>query len=306
MNYGALIVAAGMSSRMGDFKPMMTIGSISVSQRVVATFKQAGIDNIVMVTGYNADALEHHLAKNGIIFLRNENYETTSMFDSVCIGLEYMKNKVDRVLFTPVDIPLFTVDTVKKLMESDGEIVRPKCGKKYGHPIAMSAKVLNRITSYTGENGLKGAIDRFENIVDIKIKDEGTIHDADTKEDFSKLLEYHNNQLVHPIVDICFAKEKVFFNSDIYLLLSLVDETGSVLEACEKMHISYSSGWNIINKLESQLSTPIILRKQGGCKNMRSCLTEYGKEFLANYSSLQAEVRKVSDELFLSFFPEFK
>ena len=50
----ALIVAAGMSSRMGDFKPMLSIGSITIAQRVVATFHQAGIRRIVMVTGFNA------------------------------------------------------------------------------------------------------------------------------------------------------------------------------------------------------------------------------------------------------------
>ena len=37
MQIGALIVAAGMSKRMGEFKPMLSIGSISVDQRVVAT-----------------------------------------------------------------------------------------------------------------------------------------------------------------------------------------------------------------------------------------------------------------------------
>ena len=37
MEIGALIVAAGMSSRMGEFKPKLSIGSISDAQRVVAT-----------------------------------------------------------------------------------------------------------------------------------------------------------------------------------------------------------------------------------------------------------------------------
>ena len=50
MQTAALIVAAGMSSRMGDFKPMLSIDSISIAKRVVATFRQAGIRKIVMVT----------------------------------------------------------------------------------------------------------------------------------------------------------------------------------------------------------------------------------------------------------------
>ena len=58
MTSAALIVAAGMSSRMGDFKPLLNIGSISIAQRVVATFQQAGVEKIVMITGYNAVLLE--------------------------------------------------------------------------------------------------------------------------------------------------------------------------------------------------------------------------------------------------------
>lgn len=93
MQTAALIVAAGMSSRMGDFKPMLSIGSISIAQRVVATFRQAGIRRIVMVTGFNAVTLERHLSSSGVIFLRNEAYETTQMFDSVKIGLAYLRGK---------------------------------------------------------------------------------------------------------------------------------------------------------------------------------------------------------------------
>ena len=108
MQTGALIVAAGKSSRMGDFKPMLQLGSISIAQRVINNFRQAGISKVVVVTGYHADVLECHLASNNVVFLRNENYANTHMFDSVRIGLEYLKDKVDTVLFTPVDVPLFT------------------------------------------------------------------------------------------------------------------------------------------------------------------------------------------------------
>ena len=118
MTTGALITAAGMSSRMGEFKPMLNIGSVSIAQRTVANFRQAGVDGIVMITGYNALELERHLAGNGIEFLRNEGYETTGMFDSVRIGLAYLKDKVDVILFSPVDIPLFKSSTVEALLES--------------------------------------------------------------------------------------------------------------------------------------------------------------------------------------------
>ena len=69
MQTGALIVAAGKSSRMGDFKPMLQLGSISIAQRVINNFRQAGISKIVVVTGYHADVLECHLASNNVVFL---------------------------------------------------------------------------------------------------------------------------------------------------------------------------------------------------------------------------------------------
>ncbi len=120
METGVVIVAAGISSRMGDFKPMLNIGSISIAQRIIATFRQAGMERIVVVTGYNADVLEHHLSKSGVVFLRNENYRTTQMFDSALIGLRYLAGKCSRAFFNPVDIPLFTADTVARLLRSRG------------------------------------------------------------------------------------------------------------------------------------------------------------------------------------------
>ena len=160
MQIGALIVAAGMSSRMGDFKPMLSIGSISVAQRVVATLSQVGVSKIVMVTGYNATILERHLSGNGIIFLRNENYETTQMFDSVKIGLGYLQDKCDKVFFTPVDVPLFTAATVKELMDCGESLACPMCQGQTGHPLLISSEYFPAILSHSGEGGLKGAISR--------------------------------------------------------------------------------------------------------------------------------------------------
>lgn len=259
MQIGALIVAAGMSKRMGEFKPMLSIGSISVAQRVVATLSQAGVSKIVMVTGYNATMLERHLAGNGIIFLRNEQYETTQMFDSVKIGLRYLLDKCDKVLFTPVDVPLFTAKTVKTILDSGAPLAVPMCEGRQGHPILISNELLPEILEDSGEMGLKGAMDRCSvPLMRIDVEDFGTIHDADTPEDFSALVEYHNAQLVRPVVHVSLTREKPFFDSKIATLLTLIDETKSVRAAGQRMQLSYSSCWNIIRTLESQLSFPLL------------------------------------------------
>ena len=271
MQAAALIVAAGMSSRMGDFKPMLSIGSISIAQRVVATFHQAGIRKIVMVTGYNAVTLERRLSGSGVIFLRNEAYETTQMFDSVRIGLEYPREKCSRVLFTPVDIPLFTAGTVHALLDSGAELACPVCQGQTGHPILIGADLFDGILADGGEQGLKGAVERCGvQMREIPVNDPGTLHDADTPADFSALVDYRNSQLVRPVVRVSLNQEKPFLDGKIAMLLMLVDETKSVRAAGQRMQLSYSSCWNIIRTLEGQLGCTLIERTQGGAAAVRA------------------------------------
>ncbi len=303
MQIGALIVAAGMSKRMGEFKPMLSIGSISVAQRIIATFQQVGVTKIVMVTGYNATTLERHLAGNGIIFLRNEQYETTQMFDSVKIGMEYLKDKCDKVLFTPVDVPLFTAGTVRTILDSQADLACPMCEGRQGHPILIASQLLPEILADCGEQGLKGAMDRCSaELTRIDVDDPGTVHDADTPEDFSALVAYHNSQLVRPVVSVSLTREKPFFDSKTAMLLMLIDETKSVRAAGQRMQLSYSSCWNLIRTLESQLSFPLIERSQGGAGGSTSVLTQQGKDLLARYAAYEQTMKEFANQQYGAFF----
>ena len=303
MQIGALIVAAGMSSRMGQFKPMLNIGSISVAQRVIATLSQSGVSKIVMVTGYNATILERHLSGNGIIFLRNDHYETTQMFDSVKIGLRYLLDKCDKVLFTPVDVPLFTSRTVKTILDSGAPLACPMCEGRQGHPILIDNALIPEILNDCGEMGLKGAMDRCSvPLRRIDVDDPGTIHDADTPEDFSQLVDYHNSQLVRPVVSVSLNKEKPFFDSKIAMLLMLVDETSSVRAASQRMQLSYSSCWNIIRTLENQLNYTLIERSQGGAGGSQSRLTDRGRALLQRYTAYEQALKEQANALYAQYF----
>ena len=303
MQIGAVIVAAGMSSRMGDFKPMLNIGSISIARRVVATFQQAGVSRIVMVTGYQAEKLERHLAGEGVVFLRNERFAETQMFDSACMGLAYLRDKCERILFTPVDIPLFTAMTVTELIESGAELCCPVCEGRTGHPLLIASSLVDAILADSGEGGLQGAIARCgAEMVQIPVEDPGVLHDADTPADYKALLQFHNEQLIRPELSVSLSREKPFFDEKTAMLLALVDETRSVRSACQRMQISYSTGWNIIRALESQLHFPLLERSQGGASGGESRLTEKGKRLLGCYERFSEELRQQASALFEQYF----
>lgn len=303
METGAVVVAAGMSSRMGDFKPMLSIGEISVAQRVVATLRQAGAERVVVVTGYNADELERHLSKSGAVFVRNEEYRTTEMFDSALIGLKYIRGKCDRILFTPVDVPLFTAATVRGLLDSGAELACPVCGGQRGHPILMSPDVVDRLLRDSGEDGLKGALGRCGvpmTLVDVP--DPGILHDTDTPEDYRQLLELHNSQLVRPVLQVSVARQLTFLDGRVAMMLQLIGETGSVREACQRIQMSYSSGWNAIRTLENELGFTVVSRTQGGARGGSSSITKEGAELLKRYEGFRRELCAEADRLFERYF----
>lgn len=68
MKTGAVIAAAGMSSRMMQFKQLMKIGNRTMAERVIMNFRRAGIEEIAIVTGYRCDQMEKSCAGLGLHF----------------------------------------------------------------------------------------------------------------------------------------------------------------------------------------------------------------------------------------------
>ena len=76
------------------------------------------------------------------------------MLDSAKIGFRYLKGRCDKIIFTPADIPLYTQETVKKLLQTGAEAAYPVFQNKKGHPLCLSEKIIDKILTYKGEGGL--------------------------------------------------------------------------------------------------------------------------------------------------------
>ena len=138
---GGIIVAA---SKRASF-PMSKVGSIPVIKRIAMVFQKAGISPIVVVTGHNEAEIKHQLVEFCPIFLNDEEYESHSLFDSAKIGFEYIKDKCDRIVFTPVNTPMFSPTTLETLLSVDAEIVTPSYNKQGGHPIVFKSNIMPAI-----------------------------------------------------------------------------------------------------------------------------------------------------------------
>jgi CTP:molybdopterin cytidylyltransferase MocA len=79
MKTAGLITAAGLSSRMGSPKPLLPVDGKTFILHILDTFRAAGADPVVVITGHEAARLEAALAGTGAVLLRNERYAETDI-----------------------------------------------------------------------------------------------------------------------------------------------------------------------------------------------------------------------------------
>ena len=303
MEVGAVIVAAGISDRMKDLKQMIKMGELSTVERIVLNFKRIGIKEIVVVTGYQGKVLEKSLQQYAITFLRNEAYETTEMLDSAKIGLKYLQKQCDQILFCPSDVPFFTEDTVEKLLNADGKLVVPVCNGNMGHPIRVDCDLVEDILSYTGNEGLEGALEKLNvKVVRLQIEDVGAITDTDEQDDYQNLMEKHNSGLMRPEIKVQLVGKKPFWGSTTVKLLKLIDHLESVKAACAKAGISYSKGWSTIHAVENELGYKIVERQQGGKYGGKAYITPEGKQWISLFELYEQRVNTAANELYEEIF----
>lgn len=300
----ALILAAGVSSRMERFKPMLPVGNDTMIRRTVRMMQQAGADPIVVVTGYKSEILQEHLAGMDLVFLHNENYASTQMFDSLLIGLDYLLPRCERLLFCPGDVPTVRMDTVLHLMQFDEEVVRPVYGRKAGHPILLKRNALEKIQNYHGDGGLRGALRALDlPCKDVQVDDEGVVLDADTPEEYNRLLRHNlcaggGKESLRMDLQLRICALDAAFDPFFVQLLEMVKRTGSLQTACNAVHISYSKGWKLVRNMEAALGFALLTRTVGGATGGGSRLTQAGEELMESYKQMEREVLETAQTSF--------
>lgn len=197
-NVKVVIAAGGLSSRMKEFKPLLEIGNYAIIEMTINNFKQLGIEEITVVTGFRGDEIQDKLSKYNIRFVRNADYENTHMFDSVCMGLNDVKD-AGFVFISPADSPFVQQFTLKKMLEEmDNEninLIQPSFEGKNGHPLLLRMKSVDYILKHDGAEGLQGAIKKMgDDFKNISFADPGIILDADTQEDYFKMIEFNETR----------------------------------------------------------------------------------------------------------------
>lgn len=306
MRTGAIIIADGHKGTGQTFSPMLPVGDSTAIRRIIITMKQAGIEPIVVITGRQAEELEKHIAKLMVICLKNEQYENSQMFEGVCMGLDYIKTLCDRVLVLPAKFPVFFKDTVWRLLETDSPAVCPVFDGMRGHPVLLSTQVLDLLSAYGGESGLRGALLYLEELgVEVKelpVEDQGIILAVETDEDCESQQIAGQRIDMYPRIQLSLERNEAFFGPYMAQFLSLIAHTGSMQTACRQMHMSYTKGWKLLKVAQEQLGFSLLVTRSGGADGGFSQLTKEAEDFLSRYLQMEQELKDEAERLFEKYF----
>lgn len=197
----AVILAAGLSSRMGRLKALMDIGGEKAIVRLIEANLKAGIKDVVVVLGYRSiDILKYVSHYRNVRCVVNGSY-SAGMFSSVQKGAAQLGPDSAGFMLMPVDIPLIKASTIREITEAFGsgscDILLPYFGERKGHPPVIAARCIPDILGGNPSNGMRGIMDsekwtkeRFQTV------DEGILHEMDTMDQYLELLEYHSGSRV--------------------------------------------------------------------------------------------------------------
>lgn len=293
---GLILFTKGMMDN--DLK----VGSITVLERIILNFQQVGLDPIVIVSDMDIYYLVSDLKKYPIIYLQKEKKKGT--IDLLKAGVKYLSTKCHALLYTPAVTPMFTANTMLKLIEEEGELITPSYKFKSGHPLLIRESLYPKILK--SPHSLKDTIRSFtEERVFVNIEDSGVLSTVDQRDELEKIEKEHTRQLLSEYIEVRLERENRFFDERAKLLLVILDEMKTMGKACQHMALSKRKAWDIINEMERELGFKVVHRRHGGREGGSTELTEAGHRFLHQYLELENDIRRYANERFQDLFADY-
>ena len=189
----AVILAAGYSSRMAAFKPLLPLGRSTVIETAISTFLYANIKDITVILGHRADDLKPVLDRSNVRWIYNERYDD-GMYSSLISAISELslRTEVKGIFLLPADMPLVRALTIEKIAmaysRSGSHIFYPTYLKQRGHPPLILSDLFSDILDWKGPGGLQSFLEQHEErACEVEVQDEGILMDIDTPEDYSEI-----------------------------------------------------------------------------------------------------------------------
>lgn len=187
---GVIITAAGLSRRMGEFKPLLLLGNKTIIEHMIDNARFDGMEETVVVVGREKEKLAEKLKDKNVKIVENRDFESSDMLTSIKCGIRKLSDHIECFFIIPGDMPLVSKACYQCMLakyesSKDPGIVQVRYQESGGHPILIPAKYREHILAYGGGRGLKGALKPFQDDIQVlRWHESSVLVDMDTPSDF--------------------------------------------------------------------------------------------------------------------------
>jgi molybdenum cofactor cytidylyltransferase len=142
---GAVLLAAGSGSRLGGRpKSLLELGGVPLIRRQLIALSGAGVDEVVVVLGHHAEAIEAAVQDFPVTVVRNPAPDD-GQASSVRVGLQALTGKLDAVIVALADQPLVNAQDLGALIgaykkrPAGAAMVVPRVAGEPGNPVIFDA-----------------------------------------------------------------------------------------------------------------------------------------------------------------------
>ena len=189
-----LVLAAGLSRRMGSNKLLLAFGERTVLGQIVSVLQNCPLDAIIVVTGHERDKLEAAFdqASPSLRFVYNLNYANGDMLSSIQAGLAAMPDDCEAALVVLGDQPRIQKRIVEQVVAAHepGQVVIPSHGRHGGHPILIDRACWPEILALPPGASLRTVWRAHPDWRRyLHVDTDSILRDMDTPEDYHRMIE---------------------------------------------------------------------------------------------------------------------
>jgi molybdenum cofactor cytidylyltransferase len=187
-----VLLAAGMSTRLGQPKQLLPFRGHTLLRHAAETGLAAGLDPLVVIIGAEAAAMRRELAGLPVLVVENPRY-AEGQSTSLRAGLAALPRDVAAVVTLLVDMPGVDAPLIQALVAaweaSGAPIVRPAHAGRPGNPVLFAAWLLPELARAEGDEGGRPVLRAHAADVQLlPVENPGVLQDVDTWEAYGALV----------------------------------------------------------------------------------------------------------------------
>lgn len=188
---GAVVLAAGLSRRMGRPKMILPWGESTVIGQVVTILLQGGVKDGVVVTGGARGEVEAALSGLRMRTVFNPDYQNGEMLASVQVGIRALPPESDAFLLALGDQPQIQLEVVRQLIETyqnqSHPLIVPSYEMRRGHPWLVAQSLWETLLNYQPPQTMRDFLHAHRDLIHyVNVSTPTILMDLDTPEDYER------------------------------------------------------------------------------------------------------------------------